>query len=230
MFQTTTATTASYRQPAHAPAFEGFAPIEPLGVNFRIERDKPLFWEGDKAAFCYKILSGTVRICKLMADGRRQVSDFFLPGDLISFDLNGVHTYTAEAIVECVIRRYPKPQIERLASESPRVAREMLTLAYDRLASAQMQMVVLGRKTATERLASFLVSQAERTNAARAAGQKVKLPMSRVDIADHLGLTVETISRLFSRLKRDEIIDVPDAHSILVHDWDALEALADSAE
>jgi CRP-like cAMP-binding protein len=209
-----------------APTIEdGFAPIEPLGTNFRLDRDRALFREGDKAAFCYKIIAGAVRISKLTADGRRQIADFFLPGDLISFDLGGIHSCTAEAIVECVVRRYPKPQIERIAAESPRVARHMLALAQDRLASAQTQMMVLGRKTATERIATFLVAQAARADAR--GGRNLRLPMTRIDIADHLGLTVETVSRIFSRLKRDRVIDVPDAHNVVIRDWNQLEDRAD---
>lgn len=229
MLQTITRTAAS-RPMVQDPAIDGFAPIEPLGASFRMERDRALFLEGDPAKFCYKIISGAIRICKLMSDGRRQVSDFLLPGDLIGFDLSEVHGFTAEAIVESVVRRYPKPQIERLVSESPRVARQMLTIAYDRLALAQTQLVTLGRKTAVERLASFLVSHADRTGVARAPGQEVRLPMNRTDIADHLGLTVETVSRIFSRLKRDDVIDIPDAHSIRVYDWDLLDELSEGAE
>ncbi len=128
------------------------------------------------------------------------------------------------------MRRYPKGQVERLVVESPRVARQMLTLAHDRLALAQTQMVVLGRKTATERLACFLISHAGRTSVRRGAGQQVTLPMTRIDIADHLGLTVETVSRILAKMKRNDIIEVPDAHSIVVRDWDALDGLGENAD
>jgi CRP-like cAMP-binding protein len=206
------------------------APVEPLGVNMRLEADKPLFWEGDKADYTYKIISGAIRVCKLMPDGRRQVSDFFLPGDLIGFDFAGVHNVTAEAIVESIVRRYPKQSIERVVRDNPVMARDMLTLAYDRLATAQVHMVTLGRKNAAERIASFLVTHAHRSTAARRPGQSVALPMSRGDIADHLGLTVETVSRVLSRLRHDRVIDLPDFHTVVVRSWEALDGIAEGGE
>jgi CRP-like cAMP-binding protein len=218
--------------PSAAPSFDlARSPLlEASGSNIRVPRDRALFWEGDEASQCYRIIAGAVRICKVMADGRRQVSDFLLPGDLIGFDLNFTHRSTAEAIVDCVVRVYPKPQLERIVDESPRMARQMLHLAYDRLSLAQHQMVTLARKTAMERLASFLLTLGRRQAPPGKPSQPVALPMSRIDIADHLGLTVETVSRLFSKLKRDRVIGVPDTHSIIVLDWQTLDDLSEAAE
>ena len=224
--------TMTRQSPARVPVPQTnrLAALEPQAINMRLDRDAVLFWEGDKAAFTYKVVSGAIRVCKLMADGRRQVSDFFLPGDLISFDLAGVHSVTAEAIVESIVRRYPKTSLERMVSENPSFARDMLLLAYDRLVTAQLQMVTLGRKTAPERIASFLVSHAARCKTAHSPGQTVALPMSRVDIADHLGLTVETVSRILSRLRHDRVIDLPDFHTVVVRDWTTLNGLAEGGE
>jgi CRP-like cAMP-binding protein len=199
---------------------DGLASIEAEGSNHRFEADRPLFREGDRAEFCYKILAGAVRICKLMPDGRRQVTNFFLPGSILGFDLETQHGFTAETIVESVVRRYSKAPLDRLANERPGVAQQMLTLAVGRLASAQNQALALSRKSAMERLAGFLIGQADaRTN--------IALPMSRLDIADYLGLTVETVSRLFTRLRRDGIIELPTAQSVVIRDRDALDELCD---
>jgi CRP/FNR family transcriptional regulator len=199
---------------------DGFASIEALGSDLTIGRDRPIFWEGDPATHCFKVLSGAVRICRLMSDGRRHVTDFFLPGDMINFDLAGLYSFTAEAIVDSTVRRYPNQAIDRLVADTPRAACQMLALASDRLLSAQRQMVVLGRKNATERLASFLVTRFGRQDGETTG--TLTLPMSRADIADHLGLTVETVSRIFTKLKREEIIDLPSAQCVVIRDWQML--------
>ena len=209
---------------------DGLAPIEALGSDLAIGRDQPIFWEGDPATHCFKVVSGAVRICRLMADGRRHVTDFFLPGDIINFDLTGRYGFTAEAIVDSIVRRYPNQAIDRLVADAPRAARQMLALASHRLLSAQSQMVVLGRKNATERLASFLVTRFGRQADDLAHAATLTLPMTRTDIADHLGLTVETVSRIFSKLKREQIIDLPSAQCVVVRDWKALEERCDGEE
>jgi CRP-like cAMP-binding protein len=210
--------------PAAASA-DCLATIEALGTNHRFEADRPLFLEGDHADYCYKTLSGAVRACKLMPDGRRQVTDFFLPGSLIGFDFATRRGFTAEAIVESVIRRYPKPSIDRLVDENTGMAQQLLSLTIDRLASAQKQALVLGCKRAMERLAGFLFAQAGIQAENRFAGATLTLPMSRLDIADYLGLTVETVSRRFTKLRHDWIIELPTAHCVVIRDWDALEDL-----
>jgi CRP-like cAMP-binding protein len=216
--------------PFAAPDADGLALIDRQGDELRLARDQALFWQGDEADYCYKILSGAVRMCRLLADGRRQVADFLLPGDLINFDLRGRHSMTAEAVVDCVIRRYAKRSVDRLLSDSPGAARQVISLVADRLASAQHQVVLLGRRTATERLASFLLVLARRGCPAQRPGHELGLPMNRVDIADYLGLTVETVSRLFSQLKRRRVIELPEPHRVVVRDWRALAVLAGSGE
>ncbi len=194
--------------------------VENFGTNQLVLRDKLLFAQGDEARYVYRILSGVVRTYRMMPDGRRHVADFLLAGDLLGFEVGAEHNVSAEAVSDCVIRRYPRRQLELAANDQPVVARRLLTLACDRLAVAQSQMVSLGRKTAEERFASFLLGLIERTHG---ADRIIAMPMSRADIADHLGLTIETVSRLFSRLRKERVIDLPDAHSFRVVDRDALE-------
>jgi CRP-like cAMP-binding protein len=207
-------------------AEEALTPVEALGVNQLVLRDRMLFEEGEEAAYAYKILSGVVRTYKIMPDGRRYVTDFLMAGDLVAFDSGDRHMVAAEAVVDCVIRRYPRRQVERAANDNPAVARRLLTLAWDRLAAAQSHMAALVRMTAEERLASFLMALVDRGGAER----KVGLPMARTDIADHLGLTLETVSRLLSRLRKDGVINLPDVHSFVVVDLEALRARCFVAE
>jgi len=194
--------------------------VESFGTNQLLLRDRLLFAQGDEARYAYRILSGVVRTYRMMPDGRRHVTDFLLAGDLLGFEIGEEHNISAEAVADCVIRRYPRRQLDIAANDQPIVARRLLTLACDRLAAAQSQMVSLGRKTAEERFASFLLGLAERTEGVDRA---IALPMTRADIADHLGLTIETVSRLFSRLRKERVIDLPDAHSFRVLDRDVLE-------
>jgi CRP/FNR family transcriptional regulator len=203
-----------------ASGAEMVAPFETLGANQLVLRDRLLFNRGDAAQHVYRILSGVVRIYTLMSDGRRHVTDFLVAGDVLGFELGDLHRVSAEAVVDCVVRRYPRSQVERAANDRPEFARRLLALAWSRLAAAEAQLISLGRKTAEERLASFLLAQAART---LCPGRPIALPMSRSDIADHLGLTIETVSRQFSRLRKDGVIDLPDAHSFRVVTPAALE-------
>jgi len=202
------------------PSAELPATVESFGANQLVLRDRLLFAQSDEARYVYRILSGVVRTYRMMPDGRRHVTDFLLAGDLIGFEIGEEHNVSAEAVTDCVVRRYPRRQLEQAANDQPVVARRLLTLACDRLAAAQSQMVSLGRKTAEERFASFLLGLVDRI---RGADRAIAVPMTRADIADHLGLTIETVSRLFSRLRRDGVIELPDAHSFRLLDRDALE-------
>jgi CRP-like cAMP-binding protein len=187
------------------------------------KRDGTVFTEGDSARYFFRVISGAVRSCQLLADGRRHISEFFLPGDFIALDTDGVYRFTAEAITETTLRRYPRSVIDQ--SLAPRFHRQLLALLSRQLVAAQQQMLLLGRKTATERVASFLLTMAARSKDA----EHMSLPMTRNDIADHLGLTTETVSRAFSQLKMQGVIGLDGAANVVVQDGEALEELADAA-
>ena len=207
-----------------ASACAVFSSAEASCCNLRVRRDQALFWEGDEVDGYYRIIDGAVRLCRMMPDGRRQISDFFGPGDLLLIELSDSHAFTAEAIVDSIVCHYPRSIVDALLRSDPRFALELLAFACDRLVSAHHRMAVLGRKTAEERLATFLAGGAKRLTSKRPV---MNLPMPRVDIADYLGLTVETVSRILSRFKRDGIIDLPDTHSVVVCKLDVLERLSE---
>ena len=194
------------------------------GRHQHVRRDEVLFWEGEAVDGCYRVISGAVRLCKLLPDGRRQISDFFGPGDLILIELSHDHEFTAEAISNSVICHYSRATLEALLQCDLGFSRQLLTVACDRLVSAHHRMTALGRKTAEERLASFLAASARRLPETR---RVMNLPMTRTDIADYLGLTIETVSRTLSKFKRDGLIDLPDSHSVVVCKLDALERLSE---
>jgi CRP-like cAMP-binding protein len=200
-----------------------FSFLDRFAAVTSLKRDGTVFTEGDSARYFFRVISGAVRSCQLLADGRRHISEFFLPGDFIALDTDGVYRFTAEAITETTLRRYPRSVIDQ--SLAPRFHRQLLALLSRQLVAAQQQMLLLGRKTATERVASFLLTMAARSKDA----EHMSLPMTRNDIADHLGLTTETVSRAFSQLKMQGVIGLDGAANVVVQDGEALEELADAA-
>ena len=176
-------------------------------------RDTEIYAEGSRATHIFKVISGAVRTCKLMQDGRRQIGEFALPGDLFGWDGIDSHFYTAEAIADAVLVCYPRRAIEEVSRRDQDAARALQVMMLGNLSAAQRRMVLLGRKTAVERVATFLLEMHQRGS--RGPGQ-VHLPMTRTDIADHLGLTIETVSRVLGVLKQKQAISLQDAHTIRV--------------
>jgi CRP-like cAMP-binding protein len=220
---------ASLPHAAIAPR-QMFAPaiadgLEGIGRRMSIYRDQVLFCEGDEADYCYRILTGAIRITKIMPDGRRQVTDFFLPGDLVGFDFGERYAFSAEAILDTVLLKCARRQVELLASDRPEVQKDLLSLTLRRLAAAQHRIVDLGRKSATERVATFLLGLYEKNT----SKSSFDISMSRSDIADYLGLTIETVSRAFTRLRQLRVIALPHAHQVQVTNLDLLEGMADGA-
>jgi CRP-like cAMP-binding protein len=169
------------------------------------------------------LVQGTVRICKLMADGRRHIAEFCAAGDCFGLDSEDERTFSAEAINDVILLRFTRAATERLIDERPELARRICNMTLRILAHAQTRMLLLGRMTAAERVASFLLEFAERRDVCRV----LDLPMSRNDIADYLGLTIETVCRVLSAFKRERAIVIPNPHRIEICDRKALEAVID---
>jgi CRP-like cAMP-binding protein len=196
------------------------------GMRMRLDRDDVLFSEGDDAHRWYKVVSGAIRIVKILADGRRYVVDFFLPGDFIGFDAATSYEFTAEAIVESELVSYPRLRVDAALEENPQAGHRLLELALRRLAAAQNQMLLLGRMSAMERIATFLLTLQRRLGDRTPGAATISLAMTRLDIADHLGLTLETVSRMLNQLKRQGVIDLPHPQRICIVKPERLRALA----
>jgi CRP-like cAMP-binding protein len=205
---------------AFAP--DDFAMLDRLGTVVPLRREQPLFHEADPAEHYFKVISGAVRSCNLLADGRRHVGDFFLAGDFIGFNAASTYIFTAEAVTETVVVRYSRRHFDAIAWREPHIVRHLLELACKSLSAAHSQMVLLGRKTAEERIASFILDLVVRNG----VDDRIMLPMSRTDIGDHLGLTMETVSRTFAQLRKDGVIELKSSHDVTIRDRAALEALA----
>jgi len=199
--------------------------VRRAGSNIRFSRGETIFSEGDAAEYAYSVMTGAVRLCKHMADGRRQISQFLLPGDFFSFAEMSEHSFTAEAVADTVLACYPQRQIQRMADERPALRRHFGSLLAHRVRDVQNHLVVLGRQTAKEKVASFLVMLIERSRAQD--GSRLELPMTRQDVADFLGLTIETVCRVLSAMRRTKLIAIPGLHGLIIRDVDRLHAMAD---
>lgn len=182
--------------------------------------------EGERAADFFTITAGHARLYKLLPDGRRQITGFVTTGHFLGLATRGTYGFSAEAIGRVKFCRFSRAQMRRLVDEFPALERRLLDFATNELAAAQEQMLLLGRKSARERLASFLVSRTVGTASGDGRPPGIDLPMSRGDIGDYLGLTLETVSRTFARLKAEGLIAVPAPNEIIVLNGRALEALA----
>jgi CRP/FNR family nitrogen fixation transcriptional regulator len=197
--------------------------FERIGARRLYARGEEIFAEGDPADCWFKVLSGTVRVCKLMADGRRHIAEFHFAGDCFGFDSFPERLFSAEAVTDVVIMRFARSTTERLIDENPKLARHLREMTLRDLANAQIHMLMLGRMSAPERVATLLIDMFDRFDASRV----LDLPMSRADIGDYLGLTIETVCRVLSAFKRDGIIGIPNAHRIELRDREALAAIAE---
>jgi CRP/FNR family nitrogen fixation transcriptional regulator len=209
---------------AHASEPDAFAPLEQIGTRRSFTRDDAIYTDSDPSDCWYNVISGAVRICKLLADGRRHIAEFCFPGDCFGLPASGVRIASAEAVGEVVVMRYPQRASDRLIDENPRLVRGLYDRTLRELIHAQTRMLLLGRMTAAERVASFLLEISERQDAPHA----LDLPMSRNDIADYLGLTIETVCRVLSGFRRNGIIASPIPYRIELRDRKVLEALCEA--
>ncbi|MEP4380032.1 MAG: cyclic nucleotide-binding domain-containing protein [Alphaproteobacteria bacterium] len=187
-----------------------------------------IFEEGDPADYVFNISGGEVRLYKLLPDGRRQVTGFLTPGDFLGLITASSYAYGAEAIGAVELCCMKLSGLERLLSDIPPVRERLLDMSRDELVAAQEQMLLLGRKTAREKILSFLLYRhrhLDRTG----RDASIDLPMSRTDIADYLGLTIETVSRTFTALRDEGLIELPNPHHVIFPDLDAVREAAEAA-
>lgn len=224
---------AASRRPAYlrpvteAPASDAVtAELERLGTVMTAPRGKTVIEEGADAQFVFRVVAGALRAVRLLPDGRRYVTKFLLPGDYFGFSEGRSYDQTVEVVGEATFVRYSRSGFEALLSRDPAAGRRFFGVICGELCAAQDRLLLLGRKSALERLAAFLLSMAARKVSAGSPGQnEVHLPMNRSDVADYLGLTVETVSRLLTHLRGERIIDLPTPNHVVFLQREALEAI-----
>lgn len=185
-----------------------------------------LFHEGAQADYVMNVTSGAVKLFKLLGDGRRQILGFRFAGDFLGLAAGTEYSYSAEALTDSKLCRFPRRKLDGLRERFPRLDRRLLTLSIDELTAAQEQLLLLGRKTAEERLVSFLILLSQGQVRRGLVPDPITLPMTRSDIADYLGLTIETVSRTFSVLKRKGLIELRDTTHVHLEDRERLEDIA----
>jgi len=192
--------------PANRPRFLGelgaLSQSEVSLSEFKYNRGTEIFGEAEPAEYIYQVIDGSVRSYKLLSDGRRQINAFHLVGDIFGLENGGTHRFTAEAIVTTTVRLMKRTSLAHIAETDAVIARDLLNMTAINLQHAEDHMLLLGRKTSLERVAAFLLEMDRRLTAAGV----MALPMCRRDIADYLGLTLETVSRALSVLQDKGIL------------------------
>lgn len=212
---------AAIAQTGVAKRYDDQAAGLPSHPAIHFEQGAEIYGEGDEATAFYKVVSGVVRICKFLSDGRRQIEAFHVAGDLFGIELGAEHCMSAEAVTDCKVVAYHCRIVSNLPETDAALSQQLFSCALRNLARAQEHSVLLGRRSAMEKVGAFLLDWIDRSGDRRA----VTLAMTRQDIADYLGLTIETVSRTISQMERDGIIDIPSVRQIAVKDPKALEEL-----
>jgi CRP-like cAMP-binding protein len=211
--------TTSWPHEDHAPA-DPLDQLARLGTRIAVRRGRRIFGEGSAAKACFRLTQGSARLVKLMADGHRQVCAFLKAGDLLGFETEDEYFFSAEAVSDCVLARYPRRAVETLLADDKAFARRVRELTARGLQDAYRRMVLLCRKSARARVAWFLLDLADaETN------DFVRLPMTRTDIASYLGMAIETVSRVLGQFRRSGAIAQKNLGTLQILDRAALLAV-----
>jgi CRP/FNR family nitrogen fixation transcriptional regulator len=211
-----------------APAGRGSVDslLDLMGSCMNFGRNAEIFGEDEPADYFYKVVTGAVRISKLMSDGRRQIGAFYLPGEIFGLETDEAHAFSAEAIGDSQVLVVKRSAFLSRATRDCAMVTEIWTQTMTHLQRARNHMLLLGRKNAQERIATFLLDMAERLS----LSGEVELPMSRQDIADYLGLTIETVCRVLSDLKRTRLVAFPSLHQFQLADIERFRDLAECCD
>jgi CRP-like cAMP-binding protein len=194
--------------------------LEMMGAPMSVARNMEIYGENEPAEYLYKVISGTIRTSKILNDGRRQIGGFYLPGDVFGLEPGSEHAFSAEAITDAKVLVIKRSAVEALAARDNEAARELWAMTGRELKRVQDHILLL-IKTAQERVAAFLLEMSERIK----SNDEINLPMSRQDIADYLGLTIETVSRTLTSLECNAAIALPTSRRILLRNRAALRRL-----
>ena len=192
-----------------------------VAAEFSYKKDEEIYGEDEPSDYVYQVIRGSVRSYKLLSDGRRQIGAFYLPGDVFGLESGPVHRLTAEAIVDTTVRLVKRRSLEQAAGITVEVARSLWSMTAGELRHAEDHMLLLGRKSAMERVASFLLEMDRRL----AVTGMMALPMCRRDIGDYLGLTLETVSRALSQLHSQGVLGFSGARQIVLRNRQRLRSM-----
>lgn len=195
--------------------------LELSGSVLKFTADRPIYAEGDEVRSFYKVVNGVVRTCRFLNDGRRQIDAFHMEGDVFGLEISADHCMSAEAVSDCTVIAYRRRGLEAMVTQDEGLSRWFFSHVMSTLALTREHSLLLSRGSATQKIAAFLLEAVDREGGRNA----VDLAMSRQDIADYVGLTIETVSRTMSQLERDGIISLPCARRVVLKDPRALRGL-----
>jgi CRP/FNR family transcriptional regulator len=175
-----------------------------------------IFTESEPARYLFSLTGGVAKIYKMMPDGRRQITGFLFPGDFLGLVHNETYAYSAEAVTKVELCQFPRTHLEALLDELPHLEHRLLGMASHELAAAQDQLMLLGRKSARERVASFLLMLSAISERQGHPANLFVMPMMRSDVADYLGLTVETVSRVLTQLRSQHLIQLVEGKQVRI--------------
>ena len=204
--------------------------MERAAGQLQLAPNELLVRQGQARIHVYSVTSGTLRTVRLMADGRRQVTGFLLPGDFIGLSGSAVHALDIEAVTASALCRFSQQDMRQLRTRFPHIERKMLERAFGELDANREYVVALARMSPVERLADFLLRLSARHARLGQDTPMLVLPMGRGDIADHLGLTVETVSRSFTKLRQQQLIALHGVQNVELLDRERLGALVHQGE
>ena len=229
------------RQATLPQAFQGIAVDGPLDGELShrlfcissirtVPAKEVVYCQGEPCDYVYEVIEGVVKLYMLTADGRLQITGFAYPGQILALDAGSHYVTTAEAVKSTRLCQYPRAKFERVVEAHPELARQLFALVAQDLSAARSQMLLLGRKSATERVASFLMDLSGRAAARGEDPNLIELPMPRCDIGDYLGLTIETVSRTMTHLRRSGVLDLNQHRRVAIRDRDRLSEIAEDGE
>ncbi len=212
---------------------EDLTALSQAAQRMTISAGRVFIEEGDPANYFYNITQGMVRVFKALPDGRRHITGFMGTGQFLGLAISGHCAFSAEAMEEVHLCRFSRSTLNQVFSDFPALERRLLNIAAHELTIAHEQMLLLARKSAVERVSSYLLNQVMRLDACAAdklpsTAITLRLPISRADLADYLGLTIETVSRSFAQLKRNGLIEFSNAHAVTLMSPQKLEMIANA--
>lgn len=219
---------AARRETANCGSVSNLVAMERLGTVTRCEVGDTIYHCREQAQYWYRIVTGAARKCALTADGRRQIVDFLVPGDLFGFGERHTHHFSTEVIIPgTMIARYPRHSAEQLAESDPQVSRWIREMAFESISRLQIRTLILGRTSALARVSAFLLEWTDRCAPSRTTA--ITLPMSRYDIADYLAMAVETVSRALTVLRVRQVIALRGTRRLRICNREALEQVVEGS-
>jgi CRP/FNR family transcriptional regulator len=205
---------------------EGLREVSKITTSVVISRGATVFFEGDENTYLFNVVSGAVRLSKLLYDGRRQITGFLFPGDFLGLSVAAKYPYSAEALSETSLCRFNRASLIKLLDRFPKLEHRLLELASNELVEAQAHMLLLGQKDVMEKISTSLLHLMRRIGVRRGDAMVIDLPMKRADLAEYVGITTESVSRGFTRLRKENVIELPYPWSVHILQENELERLS----